>query len=122
MKIRTKIKLACAAMGTLTIAAAVLGTILVFHFTERGERNLLVGWPLAGCLLGILLLVSHIERLRDREDAGAVKCDCGGVLLHVKSADTPTESIGKCNKCGQHYAVPKRLGGNSDGGREDETG
>lgn len=116
MKIRTKIKIACAAMGVLTVAATILGTLFGVYLRDDAVA-VPVGWALAICLVGLALLISRVGRLRDREDAGSVKCECGGVLVRVRSAETRTVTIGRCIECGQHYAVPKRFEGNLDGGQ-----
>lgn len=112
---------------------ALLGIPLLFAFAWFGfdfavgiskfERPEYAAWWLLGTLVAIMLWMSWLGRIQQKEDDGAIRCTCGGVLVAIRYGETKYTVIGKCLACNAYYEVTKKLPeGNSDGEERSRTG
>lgn len=116
MKIAKKRRLIALFGIPLLIAFAWFGLDFAIGIS-KGERREPAAWWLLGTLLAIMAWMSVLGRISKREDDGALRCECGDVLVAEPFGETKYTVTGRCRTCGARYECQKRLKENNSDGK-----
>jgi hypothetical protein len=105
--IRTRIKLV-ALLGLPIIIAFTWAAVRFLSVLANGAVSQEYGWTLLFGLLAIMVWVLVLTRIRAKEDAGSIRCDCGASLRRMIEYETVTSSVGKCDSCGFFWRIEKK--------------